>query len=83
MADTLTLPQMRLDVAALLRTNASEIGDDDNLVDHGLDSIRLMQLAQQWSDRGVPIGFATLAERPQLSHWWTLIDAIRQDGDRA
>lgn len=83
MPDTLTLPQMRLDVAALLRTDASEIGDDDNLVDHGLDSIRLMQLAQQWTDRGVPIGFATLAERPQLSHWWTLIDALQPGGGQA
>jgi aryl carrier-like protein len=63
---------MRGDVAAILKTDASEIADDDNLIDHGLDSMRLMRLTQQWHDRGVTVPFAELAERPQLSHWWTL-----------
>lgn len=66
------LQRMRQDVAAILKTDASEIADDDNLIDHGLDSMRLMRLAQQWHDRGVAVPFADLAERPQLSYWWTL-----------
>jgi aryl carrier-like protein len=64
--------RMRGDVAAILKTDASEIADDDNLIDHGLDSMRLMRLTQQWHERGVTVPFADLAERPQLSHWWTL-----------
>lgn len=73
MATTLTLQQMREDLAALLRTDAAEIADDDNLLDHGLDSIRLMRLAQQWNDQGIAVSFAALAERPELLHWARLV----------
>lgn len=66
------LQRMRDDVAAILKTDVSEIADDDNLIDHGLDSMRLMRLTQQWHDRGITVPFADLAERPQLSHWWKL-----------
>jgi aryl carrier-like protein len=77
--------RMRDDVAGILKTDASEIADDDNLIDHGLDSMRLMRLAQQWHDRGVTVPFAELAERPQLAHWWTLASrfaAASESGER-
>lgn len=69
---SLTLEEMLAEVAELLDVPADEIDPDDNLVDHGLDSIRLMQLAQRWQDRGLPLSFPVLAERPQLSYWWSL-----------
>lgn len=75
--------RMRDDVAAILETDASEIADDDNLIDHGLDSMRLMRLTQQWHDRGVTVPFADLAERPQLSHWWTLASRYVANGGSA
>lgn len=81
--DRLTLSQMRADVAALLRLDAAEIDDEDNLVDHGLDSLRLMRLAQRWNERGLGVSFAALAERPQLSHWWTLVSGASGGGDPA
>jgi aryl carrier-like protein len=74
--------RMRDDVAAMLRTDASEIADDDNLIDHGLDSMRLMKLAQQWHDRGVDVPFSALAERPQLSYWWTLASRFATESGR-
>ena len=36
----LTLERMRADVAEMLNEDPSEVGDDDNLIDFGLDSIR-------------------------------------------
>jgi bifunctional isochorismate lyase/aryl carrier protein len=74
----LTREQMRADLGALLRIDAHEIADDDNLLDHGLDSMRLMRLAQQWNDRGIAVSFAALAERPELAHWWRLVSASRE-----
>lgn len=68
----LTLRRLLDDVARILDVPADEIDPDDNLVDHGLDSIRLMQLAQRWQAAGLPLAFPELAERPQLSYWWTL-----------
>ena len=52
-------------------------GIEDNLVDWGLDSIRLMLLRQRWIDRGADVPFAQLAERPQLTHWWSLLQAAQ------
>ncbi len=69
----LTLERLRSDVAAVLFESPDEIGDEDNLVDHGLDSIRIMALIQQWNDAGAQVDFATLAERPELAHWWAVI----------
>lgn len=66
------LARMRADLATLLDIPEDEIGDDDFLPDLGLDSMRLMDLVQRWQDQGWPVTFATLAERPQLSHWHAL-----------
>lgn len=68
-----TLDDMRRDVAELLGVDPAEIGDDDNLLDHGLDSMRLMQLASTWRTAGSPLDFSVLAEHPQLSYWQTLL----------
>lgn len=80
----LTLDRLRADLAAVLQLPESEILDDDNLVDLGLDSIRLMVLARQWAELGATADFATLAERPQLDHWWSLAtrDAGQDAGSR-
>jgi bifunctional isochorismate lyase/aryl carrier protein len=73
----LTFDDVRADVAEILRESVDDIGVEDNLVDWGLDSIRLMLLRQRWIDRGADVPFAQLAERPQLTHWWTLLQAAK------
>lgn len=70
---TMDLEQMRADVAEVLYLDPSEVGDDDNLLDLGIDSIRLMTLAQRWTEAaGARVAFADLALRPELRHWWRL-----------
>jgi aryl carrier-like protein len=68
----MTLEHIREEVAELLEVPAAEIDPEDNLVDHGLDSIRLMQLVQRWQAQGVAVDFPALAERPQLTYWLSL-----------
>lgn len=77
----LTFEQMRQDVATILKEDVSQISDEDNLVDWGLDSIRLMALTLQWQRAGVAIEFSQLAERPQLATWWGLVVAAGGGGD--
>lgn len=74
----LTIDRLRADIARILQTDAEELDNADNLIDHGLDSIRLMTLAQQWQDAGATITFAELAEYPEINHWWTLIATPRR-----
>jgi bifunctional isochorismate lyase/aryl carrier protein len=70
----LTLDTMRADIARILHEDPSEIGDDDSLIDLGLDSIRAMALVTRWRDAGAPVEFSELAEVPRLSHWWAVVE---------
>lgn len=61
----LTLEQLRKDVADVLGEDPADIPDDENLVDYGLDSVRLMALAGRWNrDHGIEVAVADLSEEP-------------------
>ncbi|WP_156753715.1 phosphopantetheine-binding protein [Actinokineospora pegani] len=57
------------DVAEVLELDAAAIGAGDDLLDHGMDSIRLMTLAETWRQRGLDVDLADLLERPTLAGW--------------
>ena len=73
----LKLDRLRGDVAEILEEPGTVIGDDDDLMDLGLDSMRAMNLAMKWEEDGVPIDFADLAESRTLSELWSLVQARR------
>lgn len=50
-------------------------GDDDNLLDLGLDSIRLMALVERLRADGHEVSFVDLAEAPTLAAWSALLGA--------
>lgn len=69
--EDLTLDRLRSDIVSVLPESPGEIGDEENLLDLGLDSVRIMMLAHRWSEaRGRPVEFAVLAEEPVLAAWW-------------
>ena len=55
------LDTLRAEVAELLEVSPSELGVDDSLFDHGMDSMRLMHLVEGLEARGVEVGFVELA----------------------
>lgn len=70
----LTLDQIRSDVADALGEDPADIPPDENLVDHGLDSIRIMSLLERWRrEHGVRADFADLAEQPAVEAWARLL----------
>lgn len=71
--DALTLERMRTDIAELVDEAPEELEDDDNLLDWGLDSMRIFNLTVEWSQYGVELGFADLAEAPTLADWWQIV----------
>ncbi|MFI6348281.1 phosphopantetheine-binding protein [Streptomyces sp. NPDC050560] len=72
----LTLDQIRRDVADSLGEDPRDIPVDENLVDYGLDSVRIMALLERWRrDHGVAAAFVDLAERPALDAWAPLLGA--------
>lgn len=70
-----TKEKMRADIARMLHEDPSEIGDEDSLMDLGLDSMRAMNLVLVWSEGGLELEFAEFAENPTLDGWWSLVDA--------
>ncbi|GAA2723829.1 non-ribosomal peptide synthetase [Actinocorallia aurantiaca] len=66
----LTREELREALAGMLGERAE---DQDNLIELGMDSIRLMGLTGRLRKRGVEVSFAELAERPTLAEWWELL----------
>ena len=71
--DTLTLDQMRADIAEVLEESPDAIAPGENLVDLGLDSIRVMTLAERWSRPGARVEFVDLIEITELHHWFDVV----------
>ncbi|GAB7188059.1 phosphopantetheine-binding protein [Kitasatospora sp. Ki12] len=70
-----TVERIRAEVADLLGEDPADIPLDENLADWGLDSIRLMTLAERWRAEGAEVAFVQLAERPALEAWAELLGA--------
>ncbi|MDA8371031.1 MAG: phosphopantetheine-binding protein [Nocardiopsaceae bacterium] len=72
-AAALTPERLRADVERVLGEPAGAIADDEDLLDRGMDSIRLMSLVETWRGSGVRTDFITLAEEPNLAAWRRLL----------
>lgn len=70
---TLTLEDVRKEVADLLYEDPADLADHDDLIDWGLDSVRIMTLVEKWRKQGVQVAFADLAESPTLAEWWAVL----------
>ncbi|MGZ0720945.1 isochorismatase family protein [Kluyvera cryocrescens] len=56
-----------------LLDESDEPFDDDNLIDYGLDSVRMMALAARWRKAHGDIDFVMLAKNPSIDAWWALL----------
>ncbi len=56
-----------------LLDESDEPFDDDNLIDYGLDSVRMMALAARWRKAYGDIDFVMLAKNPTIDAWWALL----------
>lgn len=58
------------DIAAVLDVPPEELNEDVNLLDAGLDSLRLMSLVEKWRSEGfAEADFVALASDPLLGSW--------------
>ncbi|MEV6210454.1 condensation domain-containing protein [Kitasatospora sp. NPDC051914] len=72
-AAELSREDIRNTVADLLEVPADSIPDGDNLIRHGMDSIRMMRLAGGWRRAGADVTFQDLAEQPTVERWHELL----------
>lgn len=71
----ITLEAMKKDIANILNMPTSEIESHDNLIFHGLDSLRLMKLVEGWRAQGVDVLFEDLAEVTTVAEWFEIIQS--------
>lgn len=69
----LSKAQLRAVVLPLLDENSDDLDDGENLVDYGLDSVRMMALAARWRQVHSDIDFVALAKDPSIDGWWSLL----------
>ncbi|MEV6342403.1 phosphopantetheine-binding protein [Actinoplanes sp. NPDC051851] len=67
--------RLRRDVAEVLGEDPDELADDENLIEYGLDSIRVLMLSTRWREQGHDIGFLDLADEPTIEAWARLASA--------
>lgn len=74
----LTLESMRADIARILHEEPDGIDPDDNLMDWGLDSLRLLTLVTRWNESGLQLDLSELAGRLTLSAMWQVVSQRQQ-----
>jgi aryl carrier-like protein len=80
---TLSLPDFRADLAEFLHQQPDEVDLDENPVYAGLDSLRILTLAERWKSAGVQVSFLELAERTSFAQWWQLLSDRQPEAGRA
>lgn len=74
MNQALSPERVRADVAELLGCAPAELAPGEDLLDRGMDSLRIMTLVERWRAAGAgTLEFPDLAERPELGHWTALV----------
>ncbi|MDH5856063.1 phosphopantetheine-binding protein [Lampropedia aestuarii] len=71
--NTLTLERMRADIARMVHESPENILLDDNLMDLGLDSMRVLNLLVTWNETGIGLDFSEIAEHSTLDGWWSVV----------
>ncbi|MGQ1888431.1 isochorismatase family protein [Serratia marcescens] len=68
-----SIDALRQQILPLLDEDSEDMGNDENLIDYGLDSVRIMELATRWRKIRSDIDFIALARNPTIDSWWTLL----------
>ncbi|MDQ8045912.1 MAG: isochorismatase family protein [Patulibacter sp.] len=72
-AGTMTPAAVRARLADLTEESLDDLGDEDDLADAGIDSIKLMGVIAEWQQAGFAVSFEELAEEPTIAAWAALL----------
>ncbi|MEU3465736.1 phosphopantetheine-binding protein [Streptomyces sp. NPDC006733] len=79
----LTLADFRADLAEFLHQQPDEVDLEENPLYAGLDSLRIVTLAERWRAAGSEVSFVELAERTSFAQWWQLLSERQAGGAHA
>ncbi|QTJ67568.1 isochorismatase [Rhodococcus sp. ZPP] len=67
--------RIREDVADVLGVPVTELDDSANLLDEGMDSVRVMALVERWRTAGASVDLVDLVGEPTLDAWFDVTAA--------
>ncbi len=71
-----TLEELKMLIFELLGEDPSEgLEDNEDLIDRGMDSIRMMSLVEILRGKGAEINFMQMAEKPTIADWLNLLSS--------
>ena len=73
-ATPVTLASLRADIACIIGETPEDIGLDDDLMDWGLDSLRLLNLVIAWNQTGLQLDMSELAGQLTIRALWQVIE---------
>ena len=73
------LDDLRADIARMIGESPEAIDPDDDLMDWGLDSLRLLDLVTRWNEAGLRLDISELAGQMTLNRMWQVIAERQRD----
>ncbi|CAM3662665.1 isochorismatase family protein [Xenorhabdus thuongxuanensis] len=70
-----TRERLRAEILPLLDDDCGDIDDHENMLDYGLDSVKIMSLAARWRYENHNVDFISLMKTPTLTNWLDLLTA--------
>ncbi|MFD4366940.1 phosphopantetheine-binding protein [Rhodococcus sp. NPDC058521] len=70
----LTRERIRNDIAEVLEIPVADVDDTANLLDEGLDSVRVMTLLERWRESGAQVDLVDLISDPTVDAWADILD---------
>ncbi len=67
------IDKLRQEIIPLFEDPDHLIGNDENLLDYGLDSVQIMSLISKWNHAGYHVDFVDMVKEPTLTHWLKLL----------
>ncbi len=67
--------ELRAEIARMINDRPDQVGSDDDLMDLGLDSLRLLDLVTGWNEAGLKLDISELAGQMTLDRMWQVISA--------
>lgn len=73
------MASLRVKVATLMNVEVADLDEEEELMDQGLDSVRLVEVVSFLRDAGYHADFADLAEDSSLTAWRELLEELEEN----
>ena len=63
-------------LAPYIDVSPESLRESDNLMDHGMNSMQVLEFVESCNQEGIEADFAVLAQDPTVGAWWNHIQEV-------